>query len=73
MLAKDQADYRPLAADGRGAGSGFVEVRVQGRLLFEYDPERDLVRVKPKGEREPYVVDLRAFWPVELNQEDSES
>lgn len=41
----------------------WVEVRNHsGKLLFEYDPERFLIRIKPKGgPRE--LIDLQIFHP----------
>ena len=47
---------------------GFLEIRRGGRLLFQYDPERGLVRIKPKG-RPVELVDLRQYGlPLERNQ-----
>ncbi|MFO7537602.1 MAG: hypothetical protein R6X32_06030 [Chloroflexota bacterium] len=41
---------------------GYVEIRRLSKLLFEYDPDRDLVRIKLRGRDEPIVVDLREYW-----------
>lgn len=42
---------------------GFVEVRDgDGRLLFLFDPERDLVEVRVKGRTS--LVDLRKYRPA---------
>ena len=39
-----------MNGNGRPVVDGFVEVRNgAGKLLFEYDPGRNLVRIKPKG------------------------
>ncbi|MCA9936241.1 MAG: hypothetical protein H6662_15570 [Ardenticatenaceae bacterium] len=38
---------------------GWVAVRQGGKLLFEYHPERELVRVVKR--QRPYVVALRGY------------
>ena len=38
---------------------GWVAVRQAGRLLFEYHPERELVRVVKR--KRPFVVDLKGI------------
>lgn len=43
--------------------NGFIEIRRNGRLLFRYDPNRDLVEIKPKGSQSE-VVDLRQYRAV---------
>jgi hypothetical protein len=53
--------------------NGFVEVHKYGRFLFKYDPERQLIRIKPKGADEPYLVDLPDCWPVEKSKSRSET
>jgi hypothetical protein len=43
---------------------GFVEVLDgEGRLLFLFDPQRDLIEIKPKG-REAVLIDLRMYRPA---------
>lgn len=42
----------------RPASSGWIEVRRNGRLLFFFDPARDLIEIKRKGEQ-PVLIDLR--------------
>jgi len=42
---------------------GWVAVRQAGRLLFEYHPERELVRVVKR--KRPFVVDLKGIRPSE--------
>ena len=40
---------------------GYVEVRGDGnKLLFRFDPSRDLIEIKPPGGRKE-VVDLRPY------------
>lgn len=40
----------------------FVAVRGQlDELLFEYDPERELVRIKSRRSKRLVVIDLREF------------
>jgi hypothetical protein len=51
----------------RRGEDGFVEVRRNGRLLFRYDPNRDLVEIKPKGSPSQ-IVDLRQFRTPVRNQ-----
>lgn len=44
---------------------GFVEVRASnGRLLCRFDPQRELIEIKPKGDQ-PVVVDLRKLRAVD--------
>lgn len=52
----------PALEEGRALiPPGFVEVRDgNGRLLFMFDPTRDLVQVKRKGEP-AVLVDLRVY------------
>lgn len=38
---------------------GWVAVRQAGKLLFEYHPERELVRVVQR--KRPFVVDLKGY------------
>ncbi len=38
---------------------GWVAVRQAGKLLFEYHPERELVRVVKR--QRPFVVDLKGY------------
>jgi len=45
---------------------GWVAVRQAGKLLFEYHPERELVRVVQR--KRPFVVDLRGYRPCEIVQ-----
>jgi hypothetical protein len=41
--------------------AGFVEVRsAAGKLLFEIDPARQLIRIKPKG-GDVELIDLREY------------
>jgi len=40
---------------------GWVAVRQAGKLLFEYHPERELVRVVQR--KRPFVVDLKRVRP----------
>lgn len=44
--------------------SRYIQVRRGGVLLFEYDPERYLIRIKPKGQHECFVVDLLEYLPA---------
>lgn len=42
-------------------GSNFVEVRRNGRLLFRYDPKRNLVEIKPKGKTKKELINLSQY------------
>lgn len=49
---------RQVGGNGELPG-GYVEVRGDGnQLLFRFDPQRDLIEIKPKGGRRQ-IVDLR--------------
>ena len=38
----------------------WVEIRRDGRLLFRYDPTRDLIEIKIRGFHEPVIIDLKS-------------
>lgn len=40
---------------------GYIQVRRGRQLLFEYDPGRELIRIKVKGDPDCHVIDLREF------------
>ncbi len=53
--------------EGRHAPAGFLAVEDgEGRLLFFFDPERDLVQIRVKGRTN--LVDLRMYRPRRVAQ-----
>ena len=46
--------------------SDYVEVRINGRLLFKYDPARDIVEIKRGATR--HQIDLAIYRMVESDQ-----
>jgi len=48
LTANHAAKIRPSAR--------YMDVRVSGRLLFKFDPERDVIEIRTQGET--YYVDL---------------
>jgi len=56
LAEKTKEPQRPLLTD-----DDFVEIRSPGgRLLFRFDPSRDLIEIKRTGD-ELLLVDLRPF------------